>query len=40
MITYLDEPGAIRPEQVGEGFFVGWPTPPSAQQLVDVMDGS
>lgn len=40
MITYLDEPGAIRAEQVGEGFFVGWPTPPSAQQLVDVMDGS
>ncbi|MCI7456307.1 GNAT family N-acetyltransferase [Actinomyces urogenitalis] len=38
-LTYLTAPGCVRPEQIS-GFFVGWPTPPSAQQLVDVMDGS
>lgn len=38
-LTYLTQRGCVRPEQVS-GFFVGWPAPPSAQQLVDVMDGS
>lgn len=39
MITYLTDAGSVRADQV-EGFFVGWPSPPSAQKLVEVMDAS
>lgn len=39
MLTYCIDAGVITPAQI-EGFFVGWPTPPSPEQLVDVMDGS
>ncbi|WP_130866342.1 GNAT family N-acetyltransferase [Acidipropionibacterium timonense] len=39
MITYTTRAGAVAPEQI-DGFFVGWPHPPSPTTLVDVMDGS
>lgn len=39
MITYRTDTGAVSPDQVS-GFFVGWPTPPSSEQLVAVMDSS
>ncbi|MBM6980582.1 MAG: GNAT family N-acetyltransferase [Actinomyces succiniciruminis] len=38
-LTYLTGRGAVAPGQI-EGMFVGWPSPPSPQQLVAVMDGS
>ncbi|WP_103063419.1 GNAT family N-acetyltransferase [Actinomyces qiguomingii] len=38
-LTYLTGRGAVVPEQI-DGMFVGWPSPPSPQQLVAVMDGS
>ncbi|WP_434726037.1 GNAT family N-acetyltransferase [Trueperella pyogenes] len=39
MIVYRSEVGAASPEQIS-GFFVGWPSPPTAEKLVDVMDSS
>ncbi|SDN68513.1 Acetyltransferase (GNAT) domain-containing protein [Actinomyces ruminicola] len=38
-LTYLTGRGSVAPDQI-EGMFVGWPSPPSAAQLVAVMDGS
>ncbi len=38
-IRFLTEPGAVEASQV-EGLFLGWPTPPSAEKLIAVMDGS
>lgn len=38
-IYYLTESSSITPEMI-EGFFVGWPSPPSAETLIKVMDGS
>lgn len=39
MITYRTGVGSVSPSQVA-GFFVGWPVPPSAEKLVEVMDSS
>ena len=39
MITYRTEVGAVGSEQVS-GFFVGWPTPPTSEKLIEVMDSS
>lgn len=38
-IAFVTDAGAVSPSQV-EGMFVGWPNPPTAAQLVAVMDGS
>lgn len=38
-IRYLTAVGAVNAEQI-DGLFVGWPTPPSTEQLIAVMDGS
>lgn len=38
-LTFRTDRGAVSPEQI-DGFFVGWPTPPSPEQLIAVMDGS
>lgn len=39
MIRYETDSGAVEPGMI-EGLFVGWPTPPSPEQLIAVMDGS
>lgn len=39
MIVYRSEVGAASPEQIS-GFFVGWPSWPTAEKLVNVMDSS
>lgn len=39
MIEYRTDVGAVAAHQI-EGFFVGWPTPPSPERLVEVMDSS
>ena len=39
MITYRTGVGSVAPNQVS-GFFVGWPVPPSAEKLIEVMDSS
>lgn len=39
MIEYLTQPGAVTEDMV-DGFFVGWPEPPSVRQLIQVMDSS
>lgn len=39
-VEYLDAAGSVKPGMISSDFFVGWPTAPSLQQLVDVMDGS
>ncbi|MDU0348633.1 GNAT family N-acetyltransferase [Actinomyces sp. MRS3W] len=38
-LRYETDRGVVTPAQI-EGMFVGWPNPPSPQQLVAVMDGS
>lgn len=40
MITYSNEAGTVCAEDVIDGLFAGWPHPPTAQQLIDVMDNS
>ena len=39
MITYRTGVGSVAPSPVS-GFFVGWPVPPSAEKLIEVMDSS
>ncbi|WAL40580.1 GNAT family N-acetyltransferase [Brevibacterium sp. BRM-1] len=39
MITYETAQHAVHPAQA-EGFFVGWPAPPTPEMLVRVMDAS
>lgn len=39
MIEYRDCCDDLTPEQV-EGFFVGWPNPPSPQTLLKILKGS
>lgn len=39
MVEYLTHREAVSPDMV-EGFFVGWPEPPSAETLIQVMDNS
>ncbi|SEA77092.1 Acetyltransferase (GNAT) family protein [Bowdeniella nasicola] len=39
MISFHYDSADIRPDMI-DGFFVGWPSPPNAQTLIDVMDGS
>lgn len=38
-VSYHTDNDGITPEMIG-GLFVGWPDPPSSQQLIDVMAGS
>ncbi|SMO58180.1 hypothetical protein [Propioniciclava tarda] len=37
MVEYVTDAGAVTPDMIS-GLFVGWPDPPTPQQLVDVMD--
>lgn len=39
MIRFETRAGMVSPAQA-TGFFVGWPSPPTSEQLVAVMDGS
>lgn len=39
MITYTDALDNITPEQL-QGFFVGWPNPPSPETHLQVLEGS
>ncbi|OKL54825.1 hypothetical protein BSZ39_02280 [Bowdeniella nasicola] len=39
MTQYLAESSSITPDMI-DGFFVGWPNPPSAGTLIKVMDSS
>ncbi|MGH2559907.1 MAG: GNAT family N-acetyltransferase [Thermomicrobiales bacterium] len=39
MIRYLDNAAGIGPEQL-QGFFVGWPNPPSPESHLRVLAGS
>jgi ribosomal protein S18 acetylase RimI-like enzyme len=39
MITFLDNIDGIEPEQIG-GFFVGWRSPLSAEQLLQILQNS
>lgn len=39
MIVYEDDASGVRPEQL-EGFFVGWPSPPSPERHLEVLTGS
>ncbi|WP_222842982.1 GNAT family N-acetyltransferase [Bowdeniella nasicola] len=39
MISFHYDSADIHPDMI-DGFFVGWPSPPNAQTLIDVMDGS
>jgi hypothetical protein len=36
MIVFLDNTHGIEPEQIG-GFFVGWRSPLSAEQLLQIL---
>jgi ribosomal protein S18 acetylase RimI-like enzyme len=38
MIRYLSATGGIRPDQL-EGFFEGWPSPPTPQTHLTIMRG-
>lgn len=38
-LTFATDAGCVTPHQC-TGFFVGWPLPPSPEQLVAVLDGS
>ena len=39
MITYADTPAGVTPADL-EGFFVGWPRPPTLQRRLDLLLGS
>src|SRR4051794_25828103 len=39
MISFVDTPDAIVPEQL-QGFFVGWPNPPSPETHLRLLAGS
>jgi ribosomal protein S18 acetylase RimI-like enzyme len=39
MIRYLNTAGGIRPDQL-EGFFEGWPSPPTPETHITIMRGS
>ena len=39
MIAYTDRLAGIEPRHL-QGFFVGWPTPPSPERQLDVLRGS
>jgi ribosomal protein S18 acetylase RimI-like enzyme len=39
MISYIDTVEGIKVEQL-EGFFVGWPNPPSNNRFLDMLKGS
>jgi GNAT superfamily N-acetyltransferase len=39
MIAYEDDASAVAPEQL-EGFFVGWPSPPSPERHLELLRGS
>jgi len=38
-VRFSNDPTTLRPEQA-EGFFVGWPNPPSPQTLVRILQSS
>lgn len=39
MVTYTDTPEGLTPRDV-DGFFVGWPQPPSLERRLDLLRGS
>jgi ribosomal protein S18 acetylase RimI-like enzyme len=39
VIEYADEPAGVEPGQL-EGFFVGWPKPPSPERHLEILRGS
>jgi ribosomal protein S18 acetylase RimI-like enzyme len=39
MIVYEEDASAVAPEQL-EGFFVGWPSPPSPERHLELLRGS
>lgn len=39
MIVYEDDAAGVLPEQL-EGFFVGWPSPPSPERHLELLRGS
>jgi len=40
MIRYSDDSATIRPEQLADGFWVGWPDPPSPENHLRILQGS
>ena len=40
MIHYLDDSNGIQVTELGEGFFEGWPDPPSPETHVRILQGS
>ena len=39
MIEYATDPSSVEPEHL-QGFFVGWPKPPSAERHLELLHGS
>ena len=39
MVTYADTPAGVAPADL-EGFFVGWPSPPTPERRLDLLRGS
>jgi ribosomal protein S18 acetylase RimI-like enzyme len=39
VIEYVTNPAGIEPEQL-QGFFVGWPSPPSPERHLEILRGS
>jgi ribosomal protein S18 acetylase RimI-like enzyme len=40
MPSYVDSAVGIRSDQLTGGFFVGWPSPPTAERHLDILRGS
>jgi ribosomal protein S18 acetylase RimI-like enzyme len=40
MPIYADSAAGIRSDQLTGGFFVGWPSPPTAERHLDILRGS
>jgi hypothetical protein len=40
MIVYLDDVAALTPDRLGEGFFEGWPDPPSRELHLAHLQGA
>jgi ribosomal protein S18 acetylase RimI-like enzyme len=40
MPSYVDSAAGLRSDQLTGGFFVGWPSPPTAERHLDILRGS
>ena len=40
MPSYMDSAAGLRSDQLTGGFFVGWPSPPTAERHLDILRGS